>query len=236
MNNILRSVAIMTLATLGAGALRSEDIPREDLRKALEDHPDLLVEALVKALQKAIPDPAKPAPVVKPAFDGRTRFRGPMAANFTLVAYSDFQCPFCGRAFQTVQDLMKAHPSDLRLVFKHLPLAFHPQALAAAQWFEAVALQAPEKAWAFHDTLFRNQAKLGVAFFRQTVHDLGLDTVRAEKDAAGPEVRARIAADLAEAHQFGFNGTPTFVLNQATIVGAQPIEAFEALMAKGLAP
>lgn len=111
--------------------------------------------------------------------------------------------------------------------FKHLPLPFHPHAMPAAQWLEAVAIQSPEKAWKFHDILFKNQDRLGADFFRTTAGDLGVDVVKCEKDAQSQAVKDRIAADMDEARNFGFEGTPGFLLNGVPVIGAKPPAHFE---------
>src|SRR6185437_912343 len=46
----------------------------------------------------------------------------------TIVEWADFQCPFCGRAAATMDQLLTTYPNDVRLVFKHQPLPFHPNA------------------------------------------------------------------------------------------------------------
>jgi protein-disulfide isomerase len=132
----------------------------------------------------------------------------------------------------TVKELRKRHGKDLRFIYKHLPLPFHPQEMPAAHWLEAIAIQSPENAWKFHDILFKNQDKLGVDFFKKTAKDLGVDVDKCEKEAESQAVKDRIAADMEEAKKFGFNGTPGFLLNGIPVKGAHPIEYFEEIIKK----
>ncbi|OGR84583.1 MAG: hypothetical protein A3J74_02975 [Elusimicrobia bacterium RIFCSPHIGHO2_02_FULL_57_9] len=169
---------------------------------------------------------------LKPEISDKTRMRGNRGAKLTLVEYSDFQCPYCSRGYQTVEELRKKYGASLRFVYKNLPLNFHPQAMPAAQYFEAASLQSPEKAWAFHDKLFENQAKLGEPFYKETAKALGLDLARLEKDAQSPAVKDKIEADLAEAKKFGFDGTPAFLINGIPVRGAYPVEHFESIITK----
>ncbi|MBK7775115.1 MAG: thioredoxin domain-containing protein [Sandaracinaceae bacterium] len=59
--------------------------------------------------------------------------QGPADALVTMVVFSDFQCPFCARLNPTIEQLMRAYPTQLRVVWRNLPLAFHPNAMPAAE-------------------------------------------------------------------------------------------------------
>jgi protein-disulfide isomerase len=248
---ISRVLAPLTIAILTCAAAQANDITRDELEKALQKNPDVLIEA-IKANRKAIFDIVNQTGVeeqarvrkeaeeaqkkayedtfknpLKPAIDANTRIRGAINAMYTLVEYADFQCPYCAAGYQTVVELRKKHGDDMRFIFKHLPLPFHPQAMPAAQWLEAVAIQSPEKTWKFHDILFENQDKLGVDFFRKTAKDLGIDVEKCEQDAGSQVVKDRIIADMEEAKKYGFNGTPGFLLNGVPVRGAYPLAHFE---------
>jgi protein-disulfide isomerase len=250
------ALAALTIVILTGTAAQTTDITGNELKKALEENPDVLIEA-IKANKKAIFDiinqtgaeeqaraqkEAEEAEKkayedsfknpLKPAIDDKTRIRGEKDAKYTLVEYADFQCPFCASAYPTVEELRKRHGNDLRFIFKHLPLPFHPQAMPAARWLEAVAIQSPEKAWKFHDILFENQEKLGVDLFKKIAKDLGLDVEKCEKEAESQAVKDRIAADTEEARKLGFNGTPGFLLNGIPVKGAYPVEYFEGIIKK----
>ena len=108
----------------------------------------------------------------------------------------------------------------------------HPNAMPAAQWFEAATLQNPEKAWAFHDKLFENQDKLGDEFFEATAKSLGLNVDKLKKDMQSQEVKDAIAADTKEAESFGFDGTPGFLINGVPVHGAYPPEYFDQMIQK----
>lgn len=155
-------------------------------------------------------------------------FRGPKDAPLTLVEYSDFECPFCKRGFQTVMSLLKKYEGKIRFVYKHLPLSFHPNAMPAATYYEAIRLQSPDKAVKFHDNLYSNQSKvkLGEKYFKQVAKKLGVNMKKLAKDKDSQKVKDRIGQDLAEAKKFGFNGTPGFLLNGVPVRGAYPESHF----------
>ena len=253
---ISRALAALTITILTCATAQAKEITGDELKKALQKNPDVLIEA-IKANRKAIFDIINQTGLeeqarvqkeaeeaekktyedsfknpLKPAIDDKTRIRGGKEAKYTLVEYSDFQCPYCAGAYRTVEELRKRHGNDLRFIYKHLPLPFHAQAMPAARWLEAVAIQSPEKAWKFHDILFENQDKLGVDFFKKTAKDLGVDVERCQKDAESQAVKDRIAADVEEAKTYGFNGTPGFLLNGIPVKGAYPIEYFEEIIKK----
>lgn len=249
----MKTVAALFLAFLSAPVFATA-ISREDLKKALDGNPELLIEALrsqKKQLFELVNEAAQEEQVrrhkeeaerekkefeeafknpMSPAIDDKTRIRGPQTAKYTLVEYSDFQCPYCTRGFQTVEGLRKKHGDNLRFIYKHLPLDFHPQAMPAALFVEAAGLQSAEKAWKAHDSFFQNQAKLGEELFDKTAKDLGLDIKRLKADVKSDAVRQRVEADMAEARKFGFSGTPGFLINGVPVRGAYPLEHFEQIM------
>ena len=253
---LFSAVIALAIAVFTCTSARAAAITGAELKKALQDNPEVLLEAIKankaaiftvisqaameeqarmkkeaedaerKVLEESFKNP------LKPAIDGGTRIRGEAGAKYTLIEYSDFQCPYCVRGYQTVEELRKRYGKDLRFIFKNLPLPFHPHAMPAALWLEAVGLQSAEKAWKFHDALFSNQDKLGVDFFRATAAGLGLDVEKCAKDAESQAVKDRVAADMDEAGKFGFSGTPGFLINGVPVRGAYPVEHFEDVIKK----
>ncbi|NBX67446.1 MAG: thiol:disulfide interchange protein [Proteobacteria bacterium] len=159
---------------------------------------------------------------------------GDRNAKIKLFVYSDFQCPYCKRGYETVEELKKKYGKKLVVTFKHLPLPFHPMAMPAAKRFEAIALQSPKKAYAFHDEVFKNQERIagGEAFLDEMVKKVGANLDKVKKDMESPVVQRNIASDQEEAQKFGIQGTPGFVIAGVTIKGAYPVEAFEEILQK----
>ena len=154
--------------------------------------------------------------------------RGAKNAPITLVEYSDFECPFCSRGFETVKKLMNKYDGKIKFVYKHLPLSFHPQAMISAQYYEALRLQNDQLAFKFHDEIFKNQSKLsgGETFLKAIAKELGADMKKLAVDVKSKTVQSRIDEDVAEAGQLGFQGTPGFLLNGVPVKGAYPEEYF----------
>src|ERR1051325_5213304 len=228
----------------------SQEITHDALKKALKDHPEVLIEFLKahksevlqiineavsesrlaqehRSLEESLKNP------YKPKISEQTRIRGNKAAKYTLVEYADFQCPYCGNSYPTVEKLREKYGDDLRFIYKHLPLSsIHPQALPAARYMEAISLQSEDKAWNFYDIVFKNQSQLSESFYEQTAKSLGLDLGRLTADLKSEQVTAAIDADIKEAGEMGFIGTPGFLLNGIPIKGAYPIDYFETIINK----
>jgi protein-disulfide isomerase len=147
---------------------------------------------------------------------------GPAGAKVTVVEFSDFQCPFCSRAVPAVKELEQAFGKEVRVVWKHLPLGFHPNAMPAALAAEAAREQG--KFWEMHDKLFANQQALSEASYDQYAAELKLDLPRFKAARQAPETRKRVEADLAAATAAGVSGTPTFVVNGEVVVGSSALK------------
>jgi len=177
----------------------------------------------------AAPEPAPPAlPGGRAAVPIRPDdpTKGKASAPVTMVLFSDFQCPYCARANPAVSEIESSYPNDVRVVWKHFPLPFHPNAMPAAMAAEAARLQggAP-KFWAMHDKLFANQQALSEASYERYAGELGLDVTRFKRDLGDPKLRARVEEDTKLAQQLGVNGTPTFIVNGERVVGAGGLKA-----------
>ncbi|MFQ5718962.1 MAG: DsbA family protein [Acidobacteriota bacterium] len=152
--------------------------------------------------------------------------RGPANAPVTIVEFTDYQCPFCGRAQSTVQEILKAYPDNVRLVVKNMPLDFHGQARSAA--VAAVAASKQDKYWEYRALLFANQRTLGEDKFVEFARQVGLDMDRWQADRKDPGLMAMVNRDVKQAAQVGVRGTPTFFVNGKKMVGAQPFTSFKA--------
>ena len=148
--------------------------------------------------------------------------RGPTNAPVTIVEFSDFQCPYCGREYPVIERLMKEYDGKLRLVFRHYPLDFHPFAQKAAE--AGACAQDQGKFWELHDKMFSNQGKLAVADLKGYAKSLGMDATKFDKCLDSGEKKALVDDDLKAGSAAGVNGTPAFFINGIFVNGAQPYE------------
>jgi protein-disulfide isomerase len=168
--------------------------------------------------------------------------RGPADAKLTVVLFSDFECPFCGRVEPSLKQLEEAFPGQVRVVWKHLPLPMHPNAIPAALAAEAAREQG--KFWPMHDLLIANQRALASADLDRYARQLGLDPRRFKASQSGKLAQERVDQDKALAASINASGTPNMFFNCRQVVGAQPyaqlkavaddeLKKADALLAKG---
>lgn len=154
--------------------------------------------------------------------------RGPKDAPVTLIEYSDFQCPFCKRAHAIVEEVVKAYPDKIRLIYRDYPLQFHPQAVPAAEAARCAGDQG--KYWEYNNHLMANEGTLMDDDLKKRAADLGLDTAKFATCLEGTTHEPAIQTDFAEGSALGVTGTPTFFINGRMMVGAKPIEEFKAMI------
>jgi protein-disulfide isomerase len=181
----------------------------------------------------AAPGGGEPPPMARVPLRVDDPVRGPKAAPVTLVLFSDFQCPFCGRVEPTLKQVVEAYGDQVRIVWKHQPLPMHPNALPAARAAEAARAQG--RFWEMHDKLFADQQALSPEAFARYAKELKLDAARFERDAAADAGAKRIAEDQSLAASIGATGTPTLFVNCRRVVGAKPIEEFKRIVDEELA-
>jgi len=157
--------------------------------------------------------------------------RGGAAALVTILEFGDYQCPFCERAEETLHELAARHGDRLRFVFKDEPLPFHPRAEPAAEAALEVRAEKGDSAfWTMHDLLLENQRDLGDETLVRLAAGAGARAELVRAAIARHTHKAEIDADLQVAEDFEAGGTPHFFINGRRLVGAQPAEAFEAVI------
>ncbi|HVA82151.1 MAG TPA: thioredoxin domain-containing protein [Candidatus Binataceae bacterium] len=149
---------------------------------------------------------------------------GPANAPVTIIEFSDFQCPFCGRAEPTVKEIIRKYGDKVRLVYVDFPLPMHNHALDAAKAGQCAAQQ--EKFWPYHDQLFANQSKLAPADLKAAAQKVGLDTAKFNACFDQAKTEGTVQRELQQGKQLGIDGTPTFYINGRQVVGAQPMDSF----------
>jgi protein-disulfide isomerase len=250
------AVAVVLCATIAAatpGLAQTSDelatIKREiDALKAGQAAMQNELQAIKSLLEQArrAPSAADAGPAAPENIEvtvGGAFAKGRPDARVTIVEFSDFQCPFCGRYVrQTFAQLDREYveTGKLRYVVRNLPLEqLHPDAFRAAEAAECAGAQG--KYWEMHDRLFAHQDALGGDELIQHAAAVGAD-MAAFRQCLDSGARAdRIRQDMADAQAVGITGTPTFLFamtepNAPTvkvigrIVGAHPYASFKAAL------
>lgn len=156
--------------------------------------------------------------------------RGAATAPVTIVEYSDFHCPFCRRVQPTLTALLEKYPGRVRLVYKHLPLdGLHPQARRVSEAAWCAGQQ--DRFWEFHDAVYADTSNdASEATLNRYATAAGLDAGRFASCLASPDARNAVQREVSQGESLGLNSTPGFFVNGREIRGAQPLEAFVAII------
>jgi protein-disulfide isomerase len=161
------------------------------------------------------------------AVDGHPS-RGPEDALVTIVAFSDFECPFCTKGAATLERVAAGFDGKVRVVFRNMPLPMHAKADKAA--LAGLAAHRQGKFWEMHDALFATQGKFDPDDLDALADEIGLDLAKYRRDIADPALAAELQKDIADAKALGVKGTPSFLVNGRLVVGARPAEEITALV------
>ena len=158
-------------------------------------------------------------------------------ALVTIVEFSDFQCPFCGRVEPTLKAVRDKYGDKVRLVWKNEPLPFHPAAEPAAEAAMEVRAEKGDKGfWDVHDKFFASQKDLtngsapNIDGIVKTAAETGASADKIKKAIDGHTHKKEIDADQDVGEDFQANGTPHFFINGRRLVGAQPEEKFDKII------
>ncbi|GAB2825342.1 Na+/H+ antiporter NhaA [Streptomyces daliensis] len=168
---------------------------------------------ITRGYERLRPEEASKPPdrLVEPVDPDRDHVLGPDDAPLTLVEYADFECPFCGRATGSVDEVRRHFGERLRYVYRHYPLGdVHPHAALAAEASEAAAAQGGF--WPMHDRLFARSHALTFDDLVAHADALGLDTDRFARELRLRLHERRVREDVRTGQVSGVRGTPTFFI------------------------
>jgi protein-disulfide isomerase len=169
------------------------------------------------------------------------RIKGSATAKVWLVVISDFECPFCKRWHdETAPRLEREYVSTgkIRIAYLNFPIPSHRNAQPAHEFTMCAAEQG--KFWPAADAVFNTQGLWkrrndAPAYFDSLATNLGVDRTRLRACINSGDTRPLIEADYRRSVRIGIGSTPTFLIGDQAIVGAQPYEAFKAAIDAALA-
>ncbi len=167
--------------------------------------------------------------------------KGGKDAKVVIHVFSDFQCPFCKRAeipsagpdgkvdpnSAGLHAALEKYGDKIKVVWRNFPLGFHDRARPAANFsIEAFKQKGADTFWKVHDELFQNQTALTDATFESIAKKYGIDWAKAKAAIDTDKYKAEIDQDMKDGQSVGVSGTPAFIINGKSLVGAQPADAF----------
>jgi len=154
-------------------------------------------------------------------------------AKVKLIAFSDFQCPYCQLFHKTIEDILSEYGDQVQLVFKNLPLdSLHPKARGAALAVECANDQG--KFMEYADKLFADQKTWGEStdnkIFSSYASKLGLDGTQFNQCMEDEKYKEKIEGDVQEASDFGISGTPALFIDDIFKSGVVQFEELKTLI------
>ena len=215
-------------------ASMSPDEARERLRLDLENqarmkHYRAALEGLRKkwTITANLPEPA----LALRLDDGVSPATGAVKPAVTIVEFSDFECRFCREVQPALKQVLERYGKDVRLVFKHLPLDGHRNAVPAARAAYCAAQQ--DRFWQFHDALFSADS-LTPEVFDSVAQELGIGMAQFRACRSAEQSRAAVVRDLETARSFHIDSTPSFLINGKLVKGALSFAEFQKVIEREL--
>jgi protein-disulfide isomerase len=235
---LLGGAALLSAVIFGAAHLMRLESEQREMLKQLADIKTML--ARPGAASAPAPSAARAQPPLPATVSLRdASVKGRNDAKLTLVEFSDFECPFCGRysrdTFERViHDFVDT--GTVQYAFRNYPIAsLHPHAVKAGEAAECARQQG--KFWEMHNRLFANQQKLNEPDLKTTATAVGLDVAAYDRCMSSGSAAAKIRRDLDDGSRAGVSGTPMFFLGATQpdgsvkvlrrLSGAQPYESFK---------
>ncbi len=158
---------------------------------------------------------------------------GPATARVTIIEFGEYQCPYCGKAYETVKQVLKDYPDDVRLVYRDFPLDFHQRAVPAAVAANCAGDQG--KYWEYHDLLMGNQRALELEDLNGHANTVGIDMEKFSACLEDPGDHVQeVLNDLEAGKKAGVTGTPAFFINGIFLNGAVPYSQFKDIIEREL--
>lgn len=203
----------------------------ELVRAYLLENPEVLIEALevLQVREEETAAARAQATLLDRADDLFNSPLDPIGGNpdgpITIVEFYDYNCPFCRRVKPTIHELLAAN-ADIRYVYKEFPI-LADSSIYAARAALAVWRTQPERYDAFHNALMVGTGQLSEDLVLERAVSVGVDLDQMRQEMDDPEIQRIIQENQQLARDLGISGTPSFVIGDQIIGGAQPLAVFE---------
>jgi protein-disulfide isomerase len=155
-------------------------------------------------------------------------FLGTDGAPIEIIQFAEFQCPYCGKAGEAIDQVMEEYKGKVKMVYRDFPLGFHDRAIPAAVAANCSGEQG--KYWEMHKLLMNNQRALTENDLTGHATTLGLDMTKWNTCRKDPSQEAEVRKDMADGSEVGVTGTPAFFINGIMLSGALPFSEFKTII------
>ena len=166
---------------------------------------------------------------------GESPMLGDVNAEVTIIEFSDFECPYCGRFYSETMSLIEKNyikTGKVKLYFMDFPLTdIHSNAQKAAEAARCVREQKGDEGfWKMHDKLFENQQSLSIENFKKWARELGVAASKFDECLDSGKYELAVQEDSTYGQSLGVQGTPAFFIDGKLLSGAQPYSVFEQII------
>lgn len=244
MKTLFRSAAAISIMSLAACAQAGPgDMSRaeiEDIVRAyLLENPEIIREALIELEKKdaeaEVQDSIDAIVNLSDQIfrDPRDYSIGPKDAKVQLVEFFDYNCGFCKRSTDWMEETIAEYPDDVRVVFKELPVLTGPEGASHLAARAALASARQGKYRQMHFALM-DERSINESRIMSLAKDLGLDVDKLKKDMADPAIQRQIEDNLSIGSRIpALTGTPFFLVNNEFVSGAN-LPKLESLLTDAL--
>jgi protein-disulfide isomerase len=159
-------------------------------------------------------------------------FLGTDGAPIEIIQFAEFQCPYCGKAGEAIDQVLEEYKGKVKMVYRDFPLGFHDRAIPAAIAANCAGEQ--DKYWEMHKLLMDNQRALSEADLTGHATTLTLDMEKWNTCRKDPKQEAEVKKDMEDGAAVGVTGTPAFFINGIMLSGALPFSEFKTIIDKEL--
>ena len=233
MRVILMAVSFLGFAQMVPAQQMTEEQVKQLALEAVLENPQIIMQAMAILEQRERDRAASVANTVRLQLeqDPNSPNLGNPDGDVTVVEFFDYNCPYCRKAGQTVQELL-ASDANVRVIYREWPILGEGSVFASRA---ALAARAQGKYEEFHWALMNGEGRASEASILKLARHLGLDVAKLQADMTSPAVEAHIAQSNALARTLGFTGTPAFIVGDRTAPGMLSTDEISAMVAEARA-
>ena len=227
-------IAICLMLTTMAPSLARADLDATDratLNSIIEDfirnNPEIVRDTLI-ALAAREEAERKQTGLAKVRDDQGDPVMGNANGTITLYEFSDYNCGYCKRVFEPIQQLVRDNP-DVRLVIKEFPILSQSSLVAAKA---AIAAEMQGKFGDYHIAMMTYRGQITDAVVMRMAAQAGVDIEQLKSDMESPKTMASIQRTREAAAALEINGTPGLVVGDTVVPGAIGLDELVKLIAE----